>query len=83
MRMYVETHTRFGELFEVDPEEAIDNLDRTFEMKLEAFHTLYDVSKGLFPYFRHGDTGRRDYSSGKNLFSGRGRPRCSRSVVPS
>ncbi|MBZ9848070.1 hypothetical protein LB565_08740 [Mesorhizobium sp. CA14] len=56
MRMYVETHMRFGELFKVDPEEAIDNLDRTFEMKLEAFHTLYDVSKGLFPYFGHGDT---------------------------
>lgn len=56
MRMYVETHMRFGELFKVDPEEAIDNLDRTFELKLEAFHTLYDVSKGLFPYFDHGDT---------------------------
>jgi hypothetical protein len=56
MRMYVETQMRFGELFKVDPEEAIDNLDRTFEMKLEAFHTLYDVSKGMFPYFGHGDT---------------------------
>jgi hypothetical protein len=56
MRMYVETHIRFGELFKVDPEEAIDNLDRTFELKLEALHTLYDVSKGLFPYFDHGDT---------------------------
>ncbi|MGN6143059.1 MAG: hypothetical protein ACTHOP_05650 [Mesorhizobium sp.] len=56
MRMYVETHMRFGELLKVDPEEAIDNLDRTFELKLEAFHTLYDVSKGLFPYFEHGDT---------------------------
>lgn len=54
--MYVETQMRFGELFKVDPEEAIDNLDRTFEMKLEAFHTLYDVSKHLFPYFDHGDT---------------------------
>ena len=56
MRMYVETHMRFGELFKVDLEEAINNLDRTFEMKLEAFHTLYDVSKDLFPYFGHGDT---------------------------
>ncbi|MFU0505622.1 hypothetical protein [Pseudaminobacter sp. NGMCC 1.201702] len=56
MRMYVEAHLRFGRLFKVDPEEAIDNLDRTFEMKLEAFHMLYDVSKRLFPYFDHGDT---------------------------
>lgn len=55
MRMYGEAHWRFGSLFNVDPEEAIDNVDRTFEMKLEAFHTLYDVSKGLFPYFDHGD----------------------------
>lgn len=54
--MYVEAHLRFGGLFIADPEEAIDNLDRTFEMKLEAFHTLYDVSKRLFPYFDHGDT---------------------------
>lgn len=56
MRMYVETHMRFAELFKIDPEEAIDNLDRTFEMKLEAFHTLFDVSRDLFPYFDHGDT---------------------------
>ncbi len=56
MRMYVEVHMRFGELSKVDPEEAIDNIDRAFEMKLEAFHTLYDVSKSCFPYFDHGDT---------------------------
>jgi hypothetical protein len=43
-------------LFKVDREEAINNLDRAFEAKLEAFHTLYDVSKTLFPYFDHGDT---------------------------
>lgn len=54
--MYVEAHLRFGELLKVDPEEAIDNIDRTFEMKLEAFHRLYDVSKRHFPYFDHGDT---------------------------
>jgi hypothetical protein len=54
--MYVETHFRLANLFEVDTEEAIDNLDRAFEMKLEAFHTLYDVSKSLFPYFDYGDT---------------------------
>lgn len=56
MRMYVEAQMRFGELFKIDAEEAIDNIDRGFEMKLEAFHTLYDVSKNIFPYFDHGDT---------------------------
>lgn len=56
MRIYVEAYIRFGDLFKIDPEEAIDNLDRAFEMKLEAFHTLYDVSNKLFPYFKHGDT---------------------------
>jgi hypothetical protein len=56
MRLYVEAHFRFGELFKIDPEEAIDNIDRAFEAKLEAFHSLYDVSKTLFPYFDHGDT---------------------------
>lgn len=56
MRMYVEANLRYGELFKVDPEEAIDNVDRAFEMKLEGFHTLYDVSKKIFPYFDHGDT---------------------------
>lgn len=56
MRIYGEAHMRFGNLFKVDPEEAIDNIDRSFEMMLEAFHTLYDVSKQIFPYFDHGDT---------------------------
>lgn len=56
MRIYVEAQSRFGDLLKTDAEEAIDNVDRGFEMKLEAFHTLYDVSKNLFPYFDHGDT---------------------------
>lgn len=56
MRLYVESQMRFAELFEVDREEAVNNLDRAFEAKLEAFHTLYDVSEAIFPYFRHGDT---------------------------
>lgn len=56
MRMYTEGHRRFAKLFQIDPEEAIDNMDRLFEMKLEGFHTLYDVSKNMFPYFEHGDT---------------------------
>lgn len=56
MRIYVEAHMRFADLFKIDAEEAIDNIDRAFEMKLEAFHTVYDVSKQLFPYFDHGDT---------------------------
>lgn len=56
MRICGEAHMRFGDLFKIDPEEAIDNIDRSFEMMLESFHTLYDVSKYLFPYFEHGDT---------------------------
>lgn len=56
MRIYVEAHLRFGQLFDLDREEAINNLDRAFEAKLNAFHSLYDVSKKLFSYFGHGDT---------------------------
>jgi hypothetical protein len=79
MRLYVESHMRFGGLFKVDREEAINNLDRAFEAKLEAFHTLYDVSKALFPYFDHGDTAlliavrnaihHRDHPLFRSLFS--------------
>lgn len=47
---------RFAHLFHVDREEAINNLDRAFEAKLNAFHSLYDVSRSLFAYFDHGDT---------------------------
>ncbi len=46
----------FHELVLIDREEAIDNLDRASEAKLEAFHTLYDVSKPTFSYFAYGDT---------------------------
>ena len=56
MRIYGETHVRFGGLVAIDREEAINNLDRAFEAKLEAFHTLYDVSKTEFPYLDYGDT---------------------------
>src|SRR5690606_18362551 len=56
MRIYGEEHMRFAALFKIDREEAIDNMDRAFEAMLEAFHTLYDVSKGAFSYFDHGDT---------------------------
>ncbi|WP_349741858.1 hypothetical protein [Roseateles cavernae] len=58
MRLYSEAAMRFSSLVQVDREEAINNLDLAFEAKLETFHTLYDVSKGLpgFKYFDHGDT---------------------------
>lgn len=56
MRIYVETHIGFQRLVVVDKEEAIDNLDRAFESKLEAFHSLYDVSKEHLDYFANGDT---------------------------
>ncbi|EBL9364458.1 hypothetical protein DOO14_25235, partial [Salmonella enterica] len=56
MRVYVETHLEFHRLKEIDKEEAIDNLDLAFETKLEAFHSLYDISKSGIDYFEHGDT---------------------------
>lgn len=56
MRIYVDTHLGFQMLVGIDKEEAIDNLDRAFESKLEAFHSLYDVSKEYLDYFAHADT---------------------------
>ncbi|KZN70320.1 hypothetical protein [Pseudoalteromonas luteoviolacea] len=55
MRIYVETHIDFQRLKAIDIEEAVDNLDRAFEAKLEAFHSLYDVTKDDFDYFSYGD----------------------------
>lgn len=56
MRIYGEAHMYFNRLKLVDAEEAIDNLDRAMEAKLEAFHRLYDVTKDQFDYFDHADT---------------------------
>lgn len=56
MRIYSEVSARFYQLQLIDREEAIDNLDRAFEAKLEAFHSLYDVSQSEFEYFRNADT---------------------------
>jgi hypothetical protein len=56
MRMYAEISTRFPELKLVDMEEAVNNLDRAFESKLEAFHSLYDITKSDFKYFDYADT---------------------------
>lgn len=56
MRIYSEVCAGFDRLKHIDLEEAIDNLDRAFEAKLEAFHSLYDVSKPDFEYFSNADT---------------------------
>lgn len=56
MRIYCEASEDFDRLKLIDNEEAIDNLDRAFEAKLEAFHSLYDVSTSEFKYFDHVDT---------------------------
>lgn len=56
MRIYVEEHINFQRLRDIDREEAVDNLDRAFESKLEAFHSLYDVSNKELDYFAFGDT---------------------------
>ena len=51
MRIYGEASFNFFNLIKIDKEEAINNLDRAFESKLEAFHTLYDVTKKDIDYF--------------------------------
>lgn len=56
MRIYAEGHLRYKGLVAIDREEAIENLDRAWEAILEAFHTLYDVSKDEFDYFAAPDT---------------------------
>lgn len=56
MRIYVESQLRFPRLFKVDREEAINNVDRAFEAKLEALHTLHDITKQDLPWFDFGDT---------------------------
>ena len=56
MRRYAEAKANYNRLFRVDREEAINNVDRAFEAKLEAFHTLYDISKNDFDYFEFSDT---------------------------
>lgn len=56
MRIYNEECFRFPRLKAVDLEEAVNNLDRAFEAKLEAFHSLHDVTKSEFEYFKDGDT---------------------------
>lgn len=55
MRIYGETRFNFERLKLIDLEEAVNNLDRAFEAKLEAFHSLYDVSKNEFEYFENAD----------------------------
>ncbi|KXF75265.1 hypothetical protein ATN84_18495 [Paramesorhizobium deserti] len=56
MRRYSEANLAFKTLKHVDLEEAIENLDRAFESKLEALHSLYDVDKSDFDYFVNPDT---------------------------
>lgn len=56
MRLYGEAFIRYRGLAAIDREEAIHNLDRAFEQNLESFHTLYDVSQGVFDFHAHPDT---------------------------
>ena len=56
MRIYAESNHNFNSLKHIDLEEAVNNLDRAFEAKLEAFHSLYDVDKSGFNYFGNADT---------------------------
>lgn len=56
LRIHAEHIYYFHKLKMVDAEEAITNLDRSFESILEAFHTLYDVSKNQIYYFEKAET---------------------------
>ena len=56
MRLYGEAYMRYRSLVEIDKEEAIHNLDRSFESALEGLHGLYDVSKSLLDYHAFPDT---------------------------
>lgn len=56
MRLYGEAFMRYGNLVEIDKEEAIHNLDRSFEATLEGFHGLYDVSRRLLDYHAFPET---------------------------
>jgi len=56
MRLYSEVCSKFDRLKLVDTEEAVNNLDRAVEMKLESLHGLYDVTKNQFEYFKYADT---------------------------
>jgi len=59
MRRYAEESVETKQLFAIDQEEAIDNLDGAFDAKLEKLHSLYDVMNVVMPGFRfrsHGDT---------------------------
>lgn len=56
MRIYAEACANFEYLKRIDRDEAIDNLDMSFESKLEAFHSLYDIDHREFNYFENADT---------------------------
>lgn len=56
MRLYGEAFMRYRSLVEIDIEEAIHNLDRSFEATLEGLHGLYDVSKRLLDYHAFPET---------------------------
>lgn len=56
LRLLAETAGNVNRLKHIDLEEAVNNFDRAFEGVLEAFHSLYDVTKGNIDYFEHADT---------------------------
>lgn len=58
LRLNAEEAQKFDSLVKIDKEEAVANIDASFERILETFHTLYDVSKkkiGL-DFLAHSDT---------------------------
>ncbi|EMC1043128.1 hypothetical protein ACMD47_001826 [Serratia marcescens] len=58
LRLNAEEAYKFDSLVKVDKEEAVANIDATFERVLETFHSLYDVSKNKIGlnFLEHSDT---------------------------
>jgi hypothetical protein len=62
LRVQVEHHIKFFELFEYDPDEAVGNLEQGFDGILNSFHSLYDLAKnhektlGKIDFYGMGET---------------------------
>lgn len=58
MRIYGETRIHSIKLFDIDVEEAVNNIDRGFDSMLESFHGVYEFvqQNKLLNCFNYGDT---------------------------
>jgi hypothetical protein len=58
MRIYGETRMLSRKLINIDTEEAVNNIDRAFDAKLETFHSVYEIIQDnkLLNCFNYADT---------------------------